>query len=164
MKKKTTEPKVFASESVLREKREEIKEMEAALSGGRADRDIIHRNDKIQEPDLLKHEINKRKRFIQENTPKKLTGVDANKAYKRVKEIAEQLREKMPNAKLFNQRYPSSSDRASKTQDFERAVQQQMEFQKPETQRMVAEYRHLVAKLDPANSSMRNIEALRRAR
>ncbi len=162
--KKTTAPKVFASEAVLREKREEIKEMETMLTGGRADRDVAYRNDKIQEPDLIKHEIRKRQKFISDNTPKKLTGVEANKAYKRAKEIEGQLKEAMPSQKMFNQRYPSSSDRASKATDFEKAVQQQMAFQSPKMQQMAAEYRNLMSRLDPANPMVRNIETLRRAR
>lgn len=164
MKKKITAPKVFASESVLREKKEEIKEMEAALSGGRADRDVIHRSDKIQEPGLLQREIAKRKAFIRANTPKKLTGVEANKAYKEAKEMGAKLRELMPSQKMFNQRYPSSSDRASKATDFEKAVQQQMAFQHPEVQKLAAAYRERMARLDPSNPMVRNIEALRRAR
>ncbi len=164
MKKKTTAPKVFASEAVLREKREEIKEMETMLAGGKADRDVAYRKDKIQEPELIKHEIKKRQKFIEMNTPKKFSGVEANKAYKRVKELKEQLKEAMPSQKLFNQRYPSSSDRASKASDFERAVQQQMTFQSPKIQQAVAEYRHLMIRLDPSNPMVRNIENLRRAR
>jgi hypothetical protein len=164
MKKKITVPKVFASEAVLREKREEIKEMETMLSGGRADRDVAYRNDKIQEPDLIRHEIRKRQKFISDNTPKKLTGVDANKAYKRVKELEGQLKEAMPSQKQFGMRYPSSSDRASKATDFEKAVQQQMAFQSPQMQQMAAEYRHLMIKIDPQNPMVRNLERLRRAR
>lgn len=164
MKKKITVPKVFASEAVLREKREEVKEMENMLAGGRADRDVSYRNDKIQEPELIKHEIKKRQRFIEENTPKKFRGVGSNKAYKRAKELEEQLKDAMPSQKLFNQRYPSSSDRASKATDFERAVQQQMVFQSPKVQQMAAEYRHLMARISPDDPTVRNIERLRRAR
>jgi hypothetical protein len=164
MRKKITAPKVFASEAVLREKREEIKEMETLLSGGRADRDVSFRNDKIQEPELIRNEILKRKKFIADNTPKKLTGTEANKAYKRAKEIEEVLRDAMPTQKLYNQRYPSSSDRASKATDFERAVQQQMAFQSAKYQGLAAEYRHLMARIDPSNPTVRNLERLRRAR
>jgi len=162
MKKKITAPKVFASEAVLREKKNEIKEMETMLAGGRADRDVAYRNDKIQEPELIRHEIKKRKQFIEDNTPKKLTGVAANKALKRAKEIAAELKEAMPTRKMFDQRYPSSSDRASKASDFEKAVQQQMAFQRD--QKKVEEYRYLMSRLDPENPTVRDIERLRRAR
>jgi hypothetical protein len=164
MKKKITAPKVYASESVLREKREEIREMESMLAGGSIQRGVSYRSDKIQEPDLIKKEINIRKAFINNNTPKKLAGVEANKAYKRAKELSEEIKQAMPTQKLFNQRYPSSSDRASKTVDFEKAVRQQMEFQSSKVQQKVAEYRAVMARLDPSNPMVRNIEALRRAR
>jgi hypothetical protein len=88
--------------------------------------------------------------------------VEANKAYKRAKEIAEELKEKMPSSKLFYQRYPNNSDRASKAQDFERAVQQQMAFQK--MQGKVDEFRNLMARIDPHDRTLGNIERLRRAR
>lgn len=163
MRKKITAPKVFASESVLREKKEEIKEMESMLKGGAVERGVSYRSDKIQEPELIKHEIKKRQRFIDDNTPRKLTGESANKAYRRAKELAAEIKEAMPTQRLFNQRYPSSSDRASKATDFEKAVQQQMAFQKGMSHK-TAEYRNLMAKLDPANPMVRNIETLRRAR
>jgi hypothetical protein len=162
VKKKIIAPKVFASESVLQEKKNEIKEMETMLGGGRADRDISYRNDKIQDPDLIRHEIAKRKKFIEVNTPKKLTGVEANRAYKRVKELEAEFKDKMPTSKLFNQRYPRSDDRASKAIDFERGVQQQVAFQK--MQPLVNEFRNLVARIDPQNRTLGNIERLRRAR
>ncbi len=164
MKKKTTAPKVFASEAVLREKREEIKEMETMLAGGKADRDVIYRDDKIQEPELIKYEIRKRQKFIEMNTPKLLTKVESNKAYKRAKELEGVLKDAMPSQKQFSQRYPSSSDRASKASDFERAVQQQIAFQSPKIQSLAAEYRHLMARIDPQNPMVRNLERLRRAR
>lgn len=164
MKKKTTAPKVYASESVLREKKNEIKEMETMLAGGKADRDVAYRSDKIQEPELIKHEIRKRQKFIHDNTPKKLTGVNANKAYKRAKELEGQLKDVMPTQKQFGQRYPSSSDRASKASDFEQAVQRQMAFQSPKVQQMAAEYRHLMARIAPDDPMVRNLERLRRAR
>ena len=163
MRKKTTGPKVFASETVLREKREEVKEMESMLQGGQVDKGVSYRNDKIQEPDLIRHEISKRKRFIEENTPKKYKGEEANRAYKRAKELAVELKESMPTEKLFRQQYPKSSDRASKATDFEKAVKQQMEFQTKMSGK-AAEYRALMARLDPLNPSVRNLEALRRAR
>ena len=130
MRKKTTVPKVFASESVLREKKEEIKELETMLAGGRADRDVSFRNDKLQEPELIKHEIIKRQRFIESNTPKKLRGEDANKAYKRAKQLADELKDAMPTSNRYYQRYPRNADRASTTTNFEATVQRQMEFQK----------------------------------
>lgn len=164
MKKKTTAQKVYASEAVLREKKEEIKEMESMLQGGQIERGVSYRQDKIQEPELIKHEIAKRKRFIENSTPKKFKGEEANKAYARAKELAEEIKDKMPNQKSFNQRYPSSSDRASKATDFEKAVQQQMAFQSNGMVQKVLEYRGLVARLDPENPMVRNIERLRRAR
>lgn len=162
MKKKITAPKVFASEAVLREKQEEIKEMENMLVGGRADRDVAYRNDKITEPELIKREIRKRQQFIRDNTPKKFTGVESNKAFKRAKELEATLKDAMPSQRLFNQRYPSSSDRASKASDFERAVKQQMAFQSAPVQRMVAEYRHLMSRISPDDPAIRNVERLRR--
>ena len=163
MKKKITGPKVYASESVLREKKEEVKELESMLQGGQVERGVSFRSDKIQEPELIKHEIAKKKRFIESNTPKKLKGEEANRAYKRAKELAAELKEAMPTQKSFSQRYPNSSDRASKTTDFEKAVQQQMDFQKKMGNKAM-EYRSLMARLDPGNPMVRNLEALRRAR
>jgi len=162
-RKKTTVPKVYASESVLRDKKEEVKELETMLQGGQADRGVSFRSDKIQDPDLIKHEIAKRKRFIESNTPKKLKGEEANRAYKRAKELAAELKESMPTQKLFSQRYPNSSDRASRATDFERGVRQQMEFQSKMSSKAI-EYRSLMARLDPQNPMVRNIESLRRSR
>jgi adenylate kinase family enzyme len=163
MRKKIKGPKVYASESVLREKKEEVKELESMLQGGQVDRGVSFRNDKIQEPELIKHQIAKAKRFIESNTPKKLKGEEANRAYKRAKELAAELKEAMPTQKLFSQRYPKSSDRASRATDFESAVRQQMEFQQKMGSKAI-EYRSLMARLDPSNPMVRNIEALRRAR
>lgn len=162
-KKKITATPVFASEAVLREKKEEIKEMESLLAGGKADRDVSYRNDKIQDPDLIKNEIRKRQAFIEKHTPQRLKGEAANKAYRRAKELAAEIKEMMPSEKMFNQRYPRSSDNHSRASDFEKAVQQQMEFQKAGTKK-VEEYRYLMARLDPANPMVRSIEQLRRAR
>ena len=114
MKKKITGLKVYASESVLREKKEEVKELESMLQGGQVERGVSFRSDKIQEPELIKHEIAKKKRFIESNTPKKLKGEEANRAYKRAKELAAELKEAMPTQKLFSQRYPNSSDQSVK--------------------------------------------------
>lgn len=164
MPRKKVAPKVFASESVLNEKKSEIKELESMLRGGQVASGVGFRNDKISDPDLIRAEIARREKFIKSNTPVKLKGEDANKAYKRAKEIAEELKEVMPSKKMFFQRYPTGTDRASRETNFEEAVRQQMAFQNPQVQRKVDEYRHIMSRLDPSNPMVRNIEQLRRSR
>ncbi len=163
-RKKTTAPKVYASEAVLREKKAEIKELETMLNGGQESSVVGFRKDKITDPALIRAEIERREKFIRTNTPVKFKGEDANKAYRRAKEIAAELKEIMPSQKAFYQRYPNHADRASRTTDFERAVAQQMAFQSSQVQRKVDEYRNLMSRLDPQNPLVRNIEQLRRSR
>lgn len=160
VKKKTD--LVLATNEQISEWKRDIDGMERMLSGKELDSGVYGRKDLIQDPDQIKREIDKRKRLITTHSPQKLTGNAANTAFKRAKELKEEITKLMPSEKDYFQPYPSSKTPTHRGTDFENTVRRQMEFQKPEVQKKVQEYKYLMGRLDPSNPNVRNIEMLRR--
>jgi hypothetical protein len=160
-KKKQTDV-VLATNEQLSEWKRDIDSMERMLSGKELDSGVYGRKDLIQDPDHIKREIDKRKRLIATHSPQKLVGTAANAAYKRAKELKEEITKNMPSEKDYFQPYPNSKTSTHRGSDFEKTVRMQMEFQKPEMQQKIREFKYLMGRLDPSNPTVRNIEMLRR--
>lgn len=126
------------------------------------DRDVYTLSSKIQDPQLIRREIAKKKAMIERYSPKKMRPGDANAAYKRAKELKEMIQEAMPTAKAYFQPQPGKNTQHHRAVDFEKTVRQQMAFQQPAIQRIVAEYKYLMGRIDPGNPTVRNIELLRK--
>ena len=153
---------VLATNEQIAEWKHDIDSMERMLAGKEIDSGVYGRKDLIQDPGHIQHEIAKRRKLIETHSPRKLTGQAANTAYKRAKELAEEIKKVMPTAKEYYQPYPSGKTPTHRGMDFENTVRQQMAFQGQEVQEKVREYKYLMGKLDPDNPNIRNIESLRR--
>lgn len=159
MKKKTKQPieKTLLTEVQVREVRERIDAAEKMLNDPR---DWVRK--KITDPELIKYKMKKDEQLLEEYSPRKMRGANANKAYAEAKELAKKIKDAMPSSSDYFQRYPKNSDGHSKQADFERAVAQQVKFQTdPNILRMVARYKYIMARLDPSDPTIRNIEKLR---
>jgi len=162
VKKKPARPPVLATNEQVAEWKREIDDMKKMLSGKEIDPGVSGRPDKIQDPKHIEYEIKKRERIIAEHSPHKIAGAKANEAYKRAKELKEKIIALMPTAKEYYQPRPGKTTPTHRGSDFEATVRRQMEFQKPEVQKMVQEYKHIMGSLDPSNPAVRNIETLRK--
>ena len=162
VKKQKKPDLVLATNEQISEWKRDIDGMERMLNGKEVDSGVYGRKDLIQDPDNIKREIDKRKRLIANHSPQKLSGNAANTAYKRAKELKEEITKLMPSEKAYFQPYPNGKTPTHRGVDFEKTVQQQMAFQKADVQKKVQEYKYLMTRLDPDNPSVRNIEMLRR--
>lgn len=120
--------------------------------------DQASRRPKIQDIGEVVQNIKKKKDILENHVPKKLRGQTSNKAFARAKELADKIKEELPTKKDYFMPYPKDES----SSDFERAVRQQIRFQTdPKIQSMVREYKHLVARIDPSDPTIRDIERLR---
>ena len=135
--------------------------MEKMLTGKEIDKGVFGYTKALQDPAQIQGEINKKKGMIDRLSPHKLSGVKANTALKRAKELKEEIQKYMPSQKAYFQPLPSSKTPEHRRSDFEATVKQQMVFQSSHVQQMVSEYRNIMQRLDPQNPSVRNMELLR---
>ncbi len=113
----------------------------------------------------VKAEILKKQQYIERFSPPMLRGENANRAYKEAKELEKTIKDNMPKSSLYGQHYPRGSDSHLQAQKFEEAVRQQIHFQtNPELKQAVLKYKHLMARIDPSDPTVRNIERLRSVR
>ncbi|MCP4262821.1 MAG: hypothetical protein GY774_35730 [Planctomycetes bacterium] len=152
--------KVFMTDTQITEVKKEIASIERLLSRAKDPRDHVGRT--IQDPAELQREAVKKRELLQEHSPKKLRGQNANKKLKEARQLAREIREAMPQGKDYYNRYPKSSDNHTRQADFERAVKQQVEFQRPEMQNKVLRYKEIMRQIDPGDPTITNIEALRK--
>ena len=153
---------VLATNEQIAEWKHDIDSMERTLAGKELDLGVYGRKDLIQDPGHIQHEIAKRKKLIETHSPHKLTGTAANTAYKRAKELKEEIAKIMPTAKEYYQPYPSGKTPTHRGKDFENTVRQQMVFQSQEIQKKIIEYKYLMTSLAPDDPAIRNIEMLRK--
>lgn len=152
--------KVYATNQQLLEAETEVKELEGML-----EEDRRRKSPRISSVEDVKKQIVKRKRFIKEFKPAKARGQNANRMYAEAKKLREEIANAMPTAEKYFQRDVKNSDNHTKAMEFERAVQQQIKFQtSPDMQRKVVRYKHIMARIDPSDPTIRNIESLRRLR
>ena len=158
--KKKPENSIFATPERIKEVQGEIRELEIMLT------EDSHRGQpKISDVDGVKAEIIKKQQYIERHAPAKFRGANANRAYKRAKELERIIKENMPKSSLYGQQYPKGADSHLKQQKFDEAVRQQMHFQSdPKLKQAQLEYKHLMARLDPGDPTVRNIERLRSQR
>ena len=115
---------------------------------------------KIQDVAEFNAEIAKKKKILNDHTPKPFSGKTKDKAAKRIKELDTFIKEQMPSAKSYYQSYPKNGGCDN---DFERAVIQQMAFQSnPKIQQAVAERKNLLGRLEPHDPYIRSVENLRK--
>ena len=115
---------------------------------------------KIQDVAEFNAEIAKKKKILNDYTPKPFRGKTKDKAAKRIKELDTFIKEQMPSAKSYYQSYPKNGGCDN---DFERAVIQQMAFQSnPKIQQAVAERKNLLGRLEPHDPYIRSVENLRK--
>jgi len=133
--------------------RAEINHLEKMLQADRRSR-----SPKIQDEAEFMAEIKKKKDILEKHAPRQLRGKSKDKAWKRVKELDSFIQEHMPRKRDYYMR-PTDGG----VNDFERAVQQQMAFQKnPQIQKAVQERKYWMGRLEPQDPTVRNIENLRR--
>lgn len=94
----------------------------------------------------VKESIYARTKQLEIYTPTKLTGQSANKAYAYAKQLKTWIETNMPKETFVT--YPREKDPASKTVDFERAVQAQVRWQE-HGQKAIHVYQYLMRRLDP---------------
>jgi len=116
------------------------------------------RSPKIQDVAEFNMELDKKRKILEDHTPKPFRGKNKDKAAKRIRELDSFIQEHMPKSRDYYQQQPKGCNN-----DFERTVNQQIAFQtNPKIQKAVAERKHLVARLEPQDPTLRNIERLRR--
>jgi hypothetical protein len=156
--KKTEFDITLMSEAQCEEVRQSINNLEKMLNDERP-----WVRGKITDEKEVRAEIRKKRALLNEHSPKKLRGAKANRAYAEAKKLKEFIAEHMPDRKSYFQRYSKDTDSHNKQADFERAVQQQMEFQKnPDIQRAVTRYKNIMRRIDSDDPMVSNIEALRK--
>ncbi len=151
---------IFATEAQLNSVKQDIKELEGMLI-----EDSRRKVPLIQDTASVKSEILKKQQYILRNSPTGFRGEAANKAYKEAKELEQLIKKNMPKGNAYHQPYPKGSASHLKQQKFEEAVRQQVAFQtNPQIQNAVLKYKNIMARLDPHDPTVRNIERLRVSR
>ena len=144
---------VHATDSQIKEWKTEIKGLENMLKADRASG-----NPKISDEAEFMVEINKKRKLVNDHSPKPLSPADANKLYTTAKRIEKVLQEHMPRKRDHERAYPKGYDH-----DFERSVEQEMAYmQNPKLKRLQLAYKHIMRRLDPQNPTVTNIERLRK--
>ena len=142
----------------------EINDMEKMLKSPVGDR---HIGDKAE----FMGEVRKRKDELRAFAPRELKGAKANEAYAIAKRLRSYIQKGMPSSRDYFRRYPKEKDKDgnviipdhNEKRDFERAVEQQVAFQSnPRMQKAITIYKNLMARIDPSDPTVRNIEMLRR--
>jgi len=133
--------------------KQEIESLETMLKADQASK-----KPKIQDVGEVIQNIKKKKVVLENHTPKKFRGQTGNAAWARAKDLAEKIKKEMPGKKEYYMRYPKED----LSQDFERVVKQQVRFQTdPKIQSMIREYKNIMARIDPSDPTIRNVERLR---
>ena len=158
-------PKVFHSPAQRVEIESEIRSMEKMLRGGDDNRGdgvgyMSHTVSQIGNAGDLHREIASKKKLLKDGTPKKFkTTAEANKAYAWAKKAQKWIKDHVPNdAHVL---YPTGKSKKGADHDFERSVQREMEWMK-RGDKVVAQYKHIMQRLNPENPELRSIERLRR--
>ncbi len=147
-----------------KELKSEVNHLEKMLNSEVGDR---HIGDKAE----FQTEIRKKKAELRDFSPRPYKGALANKRYAQAKKLKEIIQKAMPSNRDYFRHYPKEKDKDGNSivpehntkQDFDRAVEQQVFFQtNPKIQQAVRYYKHIMAKIDPNDPSVRNIETLRR--
>lgn len=134
---------------------QEIENLEIMLKN---DRSGLYGSPKISDTAEFMKLIKEKRDILANHTPIKFRGQTSNKAYARAKELAKLIKDKLPSKKDYFMPYPKEDS----SFDFERAVKQQVDFQTDQkTQAMVREYKRIMARIDPSDPTIRNIERLR---
>jgi hypothetical protein len=157
-KKKNEFEKIHMTNAQIKEVKERIASAERMLNDPR---DWVR--NKITDPELIKANIKKDQKLLNEHAPRKLRGQRANKMYAEAKELAQKIRDQMPSNRQYFQQYPKDSDGHNRQAEFEKVVAQQMKFQSdPKIIKMVTRYKNIMRRIDPSDPTISNIEALRK--
>lgn len=157
MPRKTEFDIVHMTEAQCNEVRQEINSMEKMLSDTRP-----WVRDKITDESEVRQQIAGKKKLLTDHSPRKMRGPKANKAYTEAKKLAQFIREEMPTHNQYFQPYRKDSDSHTKQSDFEKAVVQQVAFQKnAKLQQAITRYKNICRRLDPDDPTVTNIESLR---
>jgi hypothetical protein len=149
-----------ASPEVVKEVKRDIVALERILRGGPVDsRSNVSYNFDRTDVSALKDELIHKKKWLDKYEAKKLTGDEANKAFKRVKELREKIQGKLQPKGSYYQFYPTNQ---RKEKDFQTAVTHEAALLRDRNYKdMVREYRALMMQLDPEDMHAPSIEALR---
>ena len=143
----------MATPQQVNEIRADINHLEKML-----DADKRSRSPKIQDVAEFNMELDKKRKLLATHTPKPFRGKNKDKAAKKIKELDSFIQEHMPKSRDYYQRQPKGC-----SNDFDRAVQQQIAFQtNPKIQKAIAERKYLVARLEPNDPTLRSVENLRK--
>jgi len=143
----------MATPAQVADMKQEINHLERMLES-----DKQRRSPKIQDEAEFNVELDRKRKILENHTPKPFRGKNKDKAAKRVKELDSFIQDHMPKSRDYFQKQPTGC-----SNDFERTVEQQIAFQtNPKIQKAVAERKFLIARLEPNDPSLRNIERLRK--
>ena len=157
--KKSEFDTAFITSAQERDLKEDIRTLETMYKN---DRSGLYGKPKITDTAEFFAQIKKKEAILENHTPKKFRGKNSNAAYTKAKELAGKIKKVLPDKKDYFRPYPSGKNPVSSDFDFERTVQQQIKFMTdPKIQSMVREYKHIMAKIDPSDPTIRNIERLR---
>jgi len=127
------------------------------------EQDIRSGRPRIQDRVEFNEEVDRKKDELKAHKPKRLKGATASKAYTLVKKLDKYIGERMPSSDKYFLSYPKGKDKHSHHTDFEKAVQHQVAFQTDKKlQQAITARKHIMARLDPDDPSIRSIENLRR--
>ena len=140
----------------------QITELKADIDAAKRmlDADAQSGRPKIQDrQEFVREHITAKQKILDDHSPKRLRGENANKLLKQAREMADEITEAMPKTNDYYQRYPKGG---GSSHDFERAVKQQMAFQTNKVlQKKITAYKNIMARIDPDDPTIRNIEKLR---
>ena len=156
MKKKSM--RSFLDHKQISDIKKDIENLESMLSGGyetkRGDVGNFRHSASYLNPQEVQAEIAHKKKTLQNGTPTRLKGEAQNKVYAYAKKLENYIAEHYP--KETHVRYPSDTDVAGKSIDFERSVKEKMAWMKTRINAgafgMVHPeqiYHHLMRRVDP---------------
>jgi hypothetical protein len=144
------EAKMYLTESQIREERGNIQHLERMLekSGG-----------KISDKKEFMADLNRRKKILEEGTPRKATGREADRLYNKAKKLREELRQKLvPQNKHFLH-YPKEDKR----RDLEVSVSAKVkEMTDRKLQDNIRKYKDIMRRVDPSDPTVTDIDFLRK--
>lgn len=144
---------VHISVQRVKELKSEIDSLTKMLDG-----DQRSAHPKIQDPDEFKANIATKQKELDDHSPKKLRGQNANRMLEKARALETRIRDEMPTSREYFQQPPKTGS----TFDFEKAVEQQMAFMRNTgLQRDITAYKNIMRRIDPSDPTLTNIERLR---
>ena len=146
-------PREFITPERVREIKSEIKALERQISGGDDNSSMgvgfmQHAVSQVSNPEDIQREISKKKRHLEDGTPKPFETVAMkNSAYNWAKKAERWIKENAPQGKDVFIKYPKPG---VEEHDFDRSVKRMTNWMQ-KGNKVMSQYRYIMRRLDPKN-------------